>query len=140
MYYAAATSQNRRMDCGVEATLSGYNGRVILVALALLATGCVDSEPSRYAGLRVGMSKEAAFDLACERTRRGEFQLAPVFYTSGQRRRSNRNESICDLRAEATAAQQWELVEPGLRDRFIILDFEDGRLKQVKLQWRGWDP
>jgi hypothetical protein len=87
------------------------------------------------------MSQEAAFELACERTNGGRLELGPVLYINGERRRSNPTESICDLREEALDAQQWWLVEPpGLRERYVVFDFEDGKVARIRIMWRGWDP
>ncbi|MBY0562783.1 MAG: hypothetical protein K2P58_01255 [Hyphomonadaceae bacterium] len=65
---------------------------------------------------------------------------APVLYYEGERRRSDGEESICDLEEQALIADEWELVEPGFRERFVILRFEDGKLSEIRLMWRGWDP
>lgn len=119
-------------DCAIR------NAVAALTAFLLL--GCVDATPSSHEGLNVGMTKEAAFEVTCERMRRGELRPSPVLYKNHIRRRSIPDELICDIREEAMAAEQWEIIELGWRERFIVLDFEEGRLVRIETMWRGWDP
>lgn len=111
---------------------------VLVAALALSA--CADSSPTSYAGFRLHMSNAEAFELACEKMRNGELTEGPTLYVQGVRRPVTHGESICDLRDTALAADRWWLIEPGLRDKYIVLDFVDGELTTLQIKWRGWDP
>lgn len=113
---------------------------IALVAMLQVLGACEDSYPRAHGAFVVGMSQAQAFAAACEATTNGEIYSAPVLYTQGERRRSSPGESICDLEEQAMHANEWEFVEPGLRERFVVLSFEEGQLTKIRLLSRGWDP
>lgn len=102
--------------------------------------GC-DITQGGYEGFTIGMSKESAFNVACARDNQGKWaDQQPLFYTNGAAK-SYPQTSICDLKSEALAAEEWALVEPSqLREQYVNLHFENGALSKITLQLRGWDP
>lgn len=113
----------------------------MVVVLAPLAMGaCTDMETSQTSGFAVGMSQLEAFDLACDKMTNGSLHLGPILYIDSVRRPVRRTESICQIRDEALRAGQWWVIQPGLRERFIVFDFEDHKVVRLRVMWRGWYP
>jgi hypothetical protein len=110
----------------------------LLAALALSA--CLDSAPSSHSGFQVGMSRSEAFDIACAKMENGQLHLGPVLYVQEVRRPVSPRESICELRTEALAADQWWVIEPGMREKYLVLDFSGDALVALQIKWRGWEP
>jgi len=105
-----------------------------ILMLALPLSACMDFEPSRHSGFWVGMSQSEAFELACDHTNKRSVGLGPVLYFDGIRRPVRRAESICEIRDEALGADQWWIIERGIRDRYVVLDFADNHLVRLQVK------
>jgi hypothetical protein len=86
------------------------------------------------------MSEDQAFEVACDRTIHGTLNTGPILYLGTERRTVTRGESICDIRETALASDKWWIVEPGLRERYVVLTFVADQVTRIELKWRGWDP
>lgn len=92
-----------------------------------------------HVGFELKMDKETAFDHACGLASRGEIR-DPVFLIDGFLR-GYAGESVCKLKGDAFASNEWSFIESGwFRDRFIVVGFVDGRIASINLRPHGLDP
>lgn len=104
----------------------------------VLYGGCTLTNGS-YGDFSIGMSKEAAYQRACNWMARGGLEQHPVLYTQG-RRNGYYKYSICNLRGEALVAERWDFVRPGFRRRSLTLQFEGDSLARISWGSLGMDP
>lgn len=113
---------------------------VVVVIFASLLAACVNTTPQRHLGFEVGMVQAEAFDVACEATTRGALRDGPAFTLAGERHRRFTRGSVCQLRQDAMSADQWWFIQPGFHERYVTLDFRDGRLSRIRVTWRAVYP
>ncbi len=93
-------------------------------------------------GFVIGMSKEDAFDVACQRERNGQLNIDqfPILYVNGEMEFYPQT-SICDLETEAMVAEGWTLMETvWIRERRVTLEFGARGLEKIKANLSGMDP